>query len=37
MDESVPRVAGRDIGGRHEEGEETTGEEGRGRVPGVNL
>lgn len=23
--------------GRHKEGEETTGEEGRGRVPGVNL
>lgn len=36
MDESVPGVAGRNIGGRHKEGEETTGE-GRGRVPGVNL
>lgn len=37
MDESVPGVAGRNIGGDTKREEETTGEEGRGRVPGVNL
>lgn len=36
MDESVPGVAGRDIRGDTKR-KRTAGEEGRDRVPGVNL